>query len=330
MTHIAKNGLCLGLLAILSACSQSESSPPRFESFTFSPDRTSVFAVYFSPKSSFIYRIALDTGKATRFTNSGAGFEGDPSFSQDGTRIAYAYAPGNKALTGIVIANVDGSDSRVWSHPETNDFRPLFWDNKAIIFARSRYYGSYSPIAQAAQHEWDFYSANLNGVNVRQITNEKFYLVSPAHVSPDGKSMIFATSDAIEIYSLEQPPKPKRSLKPRVPDEPRDGIFGDPAFLPDGKYILFLAASESGKGPFDYDVYRMNLETGEIDKLTHANGYAYALQVSRDGKMAVFAKDLSTQADNKQEIWLLDLATRKLSHLPVAGLQQPRARFDFR
>ena len=335
MRHIFTRGLSLCLVAILSACNQSESSAPQFEGFAFSPDGTSILSVYSHSDSSFIYRIALDTGRAERFTNAAAGVEGSPSFSQDGTRIAYSYSPGKKAPSGIVVANVDGSDPHEWIHPGTNDYRPLFLDNKAIIFARAAYYGSYSPVAQPYLHEWNFYLASLDGTNARQITNESFYLVSPAHVSPDGKTMIFASAeyknDVIAIYSLKQPPEPKRNLKPHVPDEPQGGgIFGEPAFLPDGKNILFLAASNGARGAYDYDVYRMDLETEKIEKLTKANGYSYALQVSPDGKMAVFAKSLSTRPDNKPEIWLLDLATRKLSHLTVTGLEQAHARFNFR
>jgi Tol biopolymer transport system component len=309
--------LCLSLLWAVIGCNRSE---PLYEGLSFSPDGRGIFAVYAHSGSSFIYEIPLDTGKATRFTRNLKGFEGVPSFSPDGKQIAYSYSPGQKVHSRIMIANSDGSDPHPFSTSETDDFRPLFSpDNKTIIFARSEYFGSYSPIAQPTQHEWNFYMSDLSGGNMRQLTHEDFYMVSRASVSPDGKSLLFASveisGDGMLIYSLEQRPKPKRFLKPRVKGEPSHSVFDDPIFLPDGSSVLFLAATTGASGAFDYDVYRMDLQTQEIEKITAANGYAYNLQVSPDGKRAVFVKGLK-----EPEIVLLDLETHKLTSLRVTGL----------
>jgi Tol biopolymer transport system component len=59
--------------------------------------------------------------------------------------------------------------------------------------------------------------------------------------------------------------------------------------MPDGKSILFMAASD-GKHGYDYDVYRLDLGTGTLERLTNGNGYATDLKVSADGNTAVFLK----------------------------------------
>ena len=57
---------------------------------------------------------------------------------------------------------------RPWSPSESNDFSPVFSpDNKSIVFSRSGFYGSYSPIAQPHPHAWRFYANDLEGTNVR-------------------------------------------------------------------------------------------------------------------------------------------------------------------
>jgi Tol biopolymer transport system component len=108
-----------------------------------SPDGTYLAAVYFRSGSSLIYKIPLDTGKATPFTKTNKAFEGVPSFSSDGRRIAYSYSAGKGKHSQIIISNIAGSDSHPWSISETNAFRPVFLpENKGIIFARSGYYGN--------------------------------------------------------------------------------------------------------------------------------------------------------------------------------------------
>ena len=274
--------------------------------------------------------IAVHTGNATRLTDAKTGAESGPSFSADGKRIAYSYSPGNGANARIVIGTVDGSDRRQWPPSEANDFWPLFSpDDKTIIFARSGYYGSYSPIAQPYHHDWNFYAANVDGTNVRQLTNDQFYMVSDASVSPDGKSMVFVSSeqhgDVIEVRSVEDPTKPMQILRPRVRKEPSLGqVLNCPNYVPDGKSIVFMAAS-NGKlvwSGYDYDVYRMDMGTGAVERLTKGNGYATDLKVSANGKIAVFLKWRSDWhgTPSKSELYLLDLQTHKSTPFKVAGL----------
>lgn len=302
-------------------------SSGKMREISVSPDGKFIAVVYEKERSYFVYRIATDTGNATRLTDAKSGSESSPSFSPDGKRIAYSFSPGNGAHSRIVIGNADGSDLRPWPSAETDDFRPLFSpDNSSIVFARSGYYGSYSPIAQPHAHEWNFFASDLDGAHPRQLTNESFYMVSPASVSPDGKTFLFISSeqngDVLEIRSLEQPAKPKQTLRPSVPGGSRLGpTLAWANYMPDGKDILLMAASD-GKEGYDYDVYRMDLSTSKFERLTNGNGYATDLRVFANGKTAVFLKWRldwhRTPVGN--ELYLLDLQTHKLTPLKVTGL----------
>jgi Tol biopolymer transport system component len=202
-------------------------------------------------------------------------------------------------------------------------------DNKTIIFARSGDYGRYSPIAQPYRHDWNFYAADLDGANVRQLTNDHFYMVSDISVSPDGRSMVFVSSeehgDVIEVRSLEAPTKLALSLRPHVAEEPSIGQrFNCPNYMPDGKSILFMAAG-NGKLPwsgYDYDIYRVDIESGAVERLTEGNGYATDLRVSADGKVAAFLKWRSDWhgTPNRSQLYVLDLQTRKLTPFRINGI----------
>jgi len=250
----------------------------------------------------------------------------------------------------VVIANSDGSGS----HPLTSLDRAI-WpmisrDNKTLIFARYGYFGNYDGFAQPHAHEWDFYASDLDGTNVRQLTNEGAFSVSRPSLSPDGKNLVFIgpeldsakrheieirykstptefaehisemEAEAITIYSLEQPPKPRRVFKPHIQGEPRNGpIFGDPVFLPDGENILFLAATCE---PFDYDVFRMNLQTHEVVKITNRNGFAYSLRVSPDGKIAAFVRqEWHDGQRGYSAIFLLELGSGMVTPFRITGIE---------
>jgi Tol biopolymer transport system component len=329
MFKVLGTGLLLLLLHPLAICSGASSGQIR--SVAISPDGKLIAADFEKDNTSFIYLIAVDTGTATRLTDAKTGAESGPAFSPDGKRIAYSYRSGNGAHSSIVIGNVDGSDRHPWPSSQGSDYWPVFSpDNKTIIFARSGYYGSYSPIAQPHPHAWNFYAADLDGANVRQLTNEQFYKASPLSVSPDGKHMAVVTEgidtpQQIAIYSLDQPEKPSLSLRPHVPGESKLGQeFDFPNYMPDGKSILFMAASD-GKLPwsaFDYDIYRVDIETGALERLITGNGFASDLKVSADGRTAVFLKWHSDwhRTPNKSELYLIDLQSHKLTPFKVTGL----------
>lgn len=317
----------LVLMFLLPAVACNGESSGQMREVSVSPDGKFIAVVYAKDGTHLIYKIAADTGNTTRLTDAKTGVESTPTFSADGKRIAYSYWPGKGERTRIVVGNADGSGLHPWMASETDDFRPLFSaDNKSIIFARAGYYGSYSPIAQPHQHEWDFFQADLDGKNVHQLTKESFYMVSPAAVSPDGKSLLFVSAgdhgDVMEIRSLEQPPKPKLSLRPRVPGEPRLGSALDWVnYMPDGKNILLMAATD-GKQGYDYDVYRLDIGSGALERLTNGNGYATDLRVFPDGKTAVFLKWRMDwhKTPVGSDLYLLDLQTRKVTPFKVTGL----------
>lgn len=292
----------------------------RYEGFTFSPDGTYLLAVYFDGASAFIYRIPIGTGKAVRLTSATAGYEGLPSFSADGKQIAYSYSPGRDGNSRIFIANADGSNARALANNGTNDFRPLLTpDNKSVIFKRYGYYGNYSPIVRPARHEWNFYAADLNGNNIRQLTSESLYEVSPASLSPDGKSLAFVDSfEAIVIHPLEEMSKPNAVLKPRLNGKKAE-VYGEAVFSADGKSIIFTAAFNRG-GKYNYNVYQLDMGTQNVEVLTSAKGHAGELQVSRDGQKAVLLHEGYDRPDEGPTVFLLDLKTRSLTPLNITGI----------
>ena len=306
-------------------------SPSHIRSLAVSPDGKLLAVDFGHDGTSFIYRVSVDTGIAARLTDAKSGAESGPSFSPDGKRIAFSYSPGNGAHSSIVIANIDGSDQHVWSSSGENDYWPVFSpDNRTIVFARSGYYGNYSPIAQPYPHAWSFYASDLDGTNPRELTNESFYMASAPSVSPDGRTMVVVTEDLdtpqkIAVYSIDHLGKPLLTLRPHVANEAdhKAPILDYPNYMPDGKSILFMAAS-NGKlfSGYDYDVYRVVIETGAIERLTKGNGFASDLRVSADGKTAAFLKWRSDWHGTpvRNELCLLDLQSHRLTSFKISGL----------
>jgi Tol biopolymer transport system component len=82
-------------------------------------------------------------------------------------------------------------------------------------------------------------------------------------------------------------------------------------------------AASNGKRGFDYDVYRLSLQTGELERLTTGNGYATDLRVFADGKTAVFLKWRTNWRATpvKSELYLLNLESHYVTPLKVNGME---------
>jgi Tol biopolymer transport system component len=131
--RVLRNGLIFLFLLCPVICVGK--SPDHIGSVAVSPDGKLIAVDVEKGGTSFIHKIAVDTGNATRLTNAKTGEESMPAFSPDGKRIAFSYSPGNGVHSSIVIGNVDGSSLRPWSPSESNDFSPVFSpDNKTIFF----------------------------------------------------------------------------------------------------------------------------------------------------------------------------------------------------
>ena len=324
-------GRLLAFLLFFAAAHKSYGADTGFqiESVALSPDGKIIAIALKKGSTSFIYNVAADSGIATRLTSATMGQETSPAFSPDGKRIAYVYWPGEGARPRIVLVDVNGSHPHQWSTTGAADFSPIFSpDNKTIVFSRAELLGSNSPIAQPHAHGWKFYASDLDGKNIREITTESFYMTSPPSISSDGKSMVVTTEGLetnrqIAIYSLDDPGPPTQTLEPHVPGEAdrKNPILAYPNYMPDGS-VLFMAAS-NGKHGYDYDIYRVALKTGTLERLTQGNGYATGLRVSADGRTAAFLKWRKNWIGElvSNQLYLLNVQTRETESLNISGLR---------
>ncbi len=317
MFRLLTVGFVLLLLHPLVSCSGQSSG--EISGISASSDGKFLAVTFVKDKIFRIYRIALDTGKASRFTEATTGEELGPVFSPDGKLIAYSYVPKNEHQR-IIVMNVDGSNPRSFAESGTANLDVTFApDGRTIYFRRSQPPPHY--------HEWDIFSMQLDGTNIKQLTHEVFYRTSQPSLSPDGKNLVMMTeglnaSEQIAVYSLDHPDKPTLLLQPRVPKGSRnDPIYVDPQYLPDGRSILFMAASD-GKSGYDYDVYRLELASGNLERITSGNGFANDLCVLPDGKRAVFQKWHSDWRGTpvKGDLYLLDLQSHSVTPFKVSGL----------
>lgn len=320
MAKVLKVGLLL--LLFVTPATWGGDSPGQMLGLSVSPDGKFLATTYVKGRSWLIYKIDVGTGNATRLTNATSGEESSPAFSPNGKLIAYSYTT-YPDYQRIVVMNVDGSSPRTLPGSGTANLDPTFAPSGETLYFREA-----EP--RPHEHRWDLFSIGIDGSSLTQLTHEGFYSIYSPSISPDGKGMVVVVEGwnasafhrQMIIYALDHPENPQRILRPHLPGKrPLNQTFESPNYMPDGKRILFMAAT-GGKREDDYDVYLLDLETDAIERLTEGNGYAGGLTLLPDGKTAAFLKWREDKHRTKvgTDVYLLDLQTHKLTSLRVTGL----------
>jgi len=109
-------------------------------------------------------------------------------------------------------------------------------------------------------------------------------------LNPGGTKILISTTGypvgaLLEEFNLGATGRDK-IFQPHVTGEPSGGpSYGEARFIHDGMDILFLAASNTSGGNYDYNAYSMSDVTGgDIKQLTHLRGMTTELRILPAGK----------------------------------------------
>lgn len=144
--------------------------------------------------------------------------------------------------------------------------------------------------------------ANADGTEARLLAPELGYTYM-AVMSPDGRGVVFSgPARGYRLLLCDLPDGPARELTPEHPDSYA------PQFTPDGKAVVFVRR--------DGDVYRVNADGGNLQRLTVGNEYVeFRLsaqdshgstdgpRISPDGKMIAYI----SRREGTPNLWVMDL-----------------------
>jgi Tol biopolymer transport system component len=215
-----------------------------------------------------IATIASDGGDLRTLT-SGSGIHEVPSWSPDGRRIVFDYAPQADPntpgfQTRLWTMRADGSHPRplpVW--PAGFDVEPRYSpDGRWIAFGRLL-------ISSDGQQQQAVFIVGANGGRVRQLTPWELNAEHPTW-SPDSRWITFNSLPAIV--------SPAGAIEAIRPDgRARHTIFAasdslgahKPQFSPDGSRVLFMCAITDPAGHYNEDICAINADGTNLVNLTN-------------------------------------------------------------
>jgi Tol biopolymer transport system component len=254
-----------------------------------------------------VFRTVLPDGSDPREVHVDVpGFVGVPSWSPDGTRIAFDVNSFDEphpesGYFDIYIANADGSDSTRLTF-DKNDHSPV-WSPDGTKIAFVLGIGDVEQIGVM----------NADGSNPHQLTETEGLNTAPSW-SPDGTKISFVSWDGSnsDIYVMDA----DGSNVQRITDDPTHE--DQPVWSPDGRLIAFSRIALSSADSSDNGIFTMAPDGTGITKLLHVPDPAnVSFAWSPDGTEMVVVT--ITGPEHDRIVAVLDLATGILTPITEPG-----------
>jgi TolB protein len=201
--------------------------------------------IVFSSGIDDIYAVNADGSGLQRLTTS-ENLEFDPTWSPDGSAVAYRHQSGDDATTDIFVMEADGSHARnLTGRDGLGDWGPD-WSSDGEWIAWN---------TASSGHIFDLGVIDPDGTG-RRVIETGVYIEYPAW-SPDGRQIAFMShvgSSSYDIYVMNADGTEVR----RLTESPADD--GWPSWSPDGRQIVF----SSERDDCDYSEEQDCLTTGDI------------------------------------------------------------------
>ena len=261
-----------------------------------------VFAVLFWPRDG---KLILQDHQ---LVSTQAGSYRSPSFSPDGTLVAYV-APDIGGVRQIWLRDFSGGQPVQITTGEVHASRPRWFpDGGQIYFAREgagiwsvpRLGGTPTRLIDVGwnpglsgdgsrlvyeRSSSEIWTANGDGSNTVKVTIDgipsQFYSVErrPA-ISPDGRWIVFFRAEAGQNGDFWLVPSRGGEAR-RLTSDTREG--GSPAWTPDGRRIVFSSARAGSR-----TLWQLSPDGGEPEPLTTGSGEDDEPEISRDGRRLVY------------------------------------------
>lgn len=208
-----------------------------------------------------------------------------PTVAPDGAHMAW-YSYRGDANPDIWVASVDGvGEHNLTASAETWDIEPDWSpDGRWIAFARG-----------LSMRRLDIYVIGADGSGLRQVTQGETSESAPSW-APDGRRLAHTVFSPGPVFTsrIDSVDVETGETARLVPETVlgREGQAYAPAWSPDGRFLAF--AFDASEDPnVGADLYLLEIETGEIRRLTHTNWHEISPAWSADGARLYFSSDQS-------------------------------------
>ncbi len=243
----------------------------------FSPTADTLVIAAASSHRPDIYLISRDGSVIKRLTNSFSNT--DPDYSPDGKTIVFVSTrDGDEEL---YLYDIVSEETIQLTANTASDFFPSYAPNGTdIVFVSNR----------DDPYKWEIYKIGIGSKQVKKLTTNDFWDGFPRFTS-DMRAIVFSSKHGHfeDIYTIKTGGGGEKILYENTADNNDPTIVGD---------HLYFKSNIDG----NWEIYRMNLKTKKLLRLTSNTRPDWNPRISKDGTKMVFSR----QIGNRWHLYYMD------------------------
>ncbi len=297
------------------------------DSVDLSPDDRQIIFSYYNNGVASLYTANIDGTNVKFLTGMKRTSLLRPKYSPDGKKIVFLACPKKKEdrQKSLFVMNRDGRNQKQLTPKNSLVTEVVFSpDSHTIYFLKAGSFKNYSPIASKRPHDYDIFSVDVDGNNMKRLTCEEEYDMSSLLVTSDGQKLLYTNL----LYNINDGTG-ERPLYVVSADGKKEffkilpkGSLGEPwvyhaALSSDNQSIAFSTVSDSSKDTlFEYELFIMNLKTYEAKQLTKLRSHVSGPVFFHKQNRIMFLQQYNWP-DNTPEyqIYTIDLETNNLKRI---------------
>jgi Tol biopolymer transport system component len=270
-----------------------------------------------------------------QLTNGGQNAEA--YFSRSGRQLIFQRQESDTGCDQQYIMNTDGTGlHRVSSGNGRTTCGYFFDQDRRIFFATTEHAGAacpprpdYSKGYVWALFDYDIYTANADGKELRRLTNNPQY-DAEGTLSPDGSTIVFTSlrNGDLDIYTMRVDGTNLKRLTRTL------GYDGGPFFSPDGKQIVYRAwhpqtAADSSDyktliaqnlvRPVRMEIWVMDADGSHQRQITNLGGANFAPYFHPDGRRIIFASNHKNPRSRNFDLYMINLDGTGLEQITTSA-----------
>ena len=250
-----------------------------------------------------VYVMAVDGSGLTRLTDS-PGWDGEPSWSPDGSQIVFA--SDRAGGPAIYVMNADGSNQRALTDPSTASLTPSWSpDGQRIAYAST---GPNAPGEQAVDTGFEIWVMNADGSNPQRLAGDPAGQSLYPSWGPKSDRLAYALQTGQEGFLLTQ--MLRDGATPRSFSDAVEGRPNAPDWSPSSNHIAF-ALEQQGL----VEIWQAKPDGSNPLRLGQAGANGGEPAWSPDGKHIVFVSD----QDGAPSLMIMDADGKNVRRLTADG-----------
>lgn len=271
MGHSKLTLTMLVYVLLFSGCTQTE-EPPKHnvisDEIAISPDDQHILFSFYRNNISAIYVADIDGKNVKQLTFPKGASHLGAVYSPDGQKILFLSSIINTETPEgyLYLMDANGTNiKQIITYPQHITEAIFSPDGKTIFYMQSNFFGHYSPITGSRPHNFDIYSINIDGSNLKKITEINDYEMRGLSITSDGQNLLFGTGHyEVPPFNYLYLANPKQIYSFTPCGNFGEDIFFNPRLSPNNELIAFTAVSKSSKPGYQYEIYLMDAKSKNV------------------------------------------------------------------